>query len=126
MSSILIIDDERELLESLGELMEAIGITNVILTSSGEDGLSIFNEKSTSICAVFCDYNMPKFSGEKVYANIRQVSKVPFCLMSGGFIGDYPVFRGLSDSQDSFYFLPKPFDIDRLSETARNMGVLKP
>jgi len=60
MRKILTIEDEKELRETLTDILEVNGY-NVFQAADGEEGVKVF--KNTAPNLVICDVNMPKMDG---------------------------------------------------------------
>jgi two-component system, NtrC family, response regulator AtoC len=73
--NVLVVDDERELRESLSQILTHMG-HNVLVAEKGEEALSIIRERGidtpTSIHMVLLDVLMPGVSGLEVLRQIRQ------------------------------------------------------
>lgn len=84
-ATILIIDDEPLILDSLSSLLS--DKYEVLTAEEGISGLDIFNRRRP--LAVILDINMPFLSGVEVLARIREIDQdVPVIMMTGR---DYPV-----------------------------------
>ncbi len=72
--NVLVVDDERELRDSLTQILTSIG-HHVMAAVSGEDALSALRERGTdtpaSIHMVLLDVNLPGMSGLEVLRDIR-------------------------------------------------------
>jgi signal transduction histidine kinase len=87
--TILVIDDQEEILISLRLLLEREG-HKVLTASSGEEGLTLL--RSERVHLVIVDYFMPGMSGEKVVRKIRQLddeAQVQILLQTG-YSGEKP------------------------------------
>ena len=60
MSKILTIEDEKELRETLTDILEVNGYT-VFQAADGAEGVKVFNSQAPNL--VICDVNMPKMDG---------------------------------------------------------------
>jgi two-component system response regulator AtoC len=72
--NVLVVDDERELRESLSQILTSLG-HNALLAESGEEALRIINERGldtpASIHIMLLDVNMPGMSGLEVLRETR-------------------------------------------------------
>ena len=85
--SILIVDDEPGLLESLSILLEKD--FNILTASNGKEGLSIF-KNNPSISLILLDLDMPVMNGVETLERIRAVnSKVKVLIMTGRSCHEY-------------------------------------
>lgn len=81
--TILIIDDEKSILDFLSELLRQRGFT-VLAAESGKEGISLYQEYKDSIVLVISDKGMPHMDGEKVFRAIRDINpSVRFILLTG-------------------------------------------
>ena len=85
--TILLIDDEVEVLESIGMFLEDCGY-RVLKTSNGCDGLQAFVQHAPDV--VFTDLRMPKMDGLAVIREIKALSPdTPVAVISGtGVVAD--------------------------------------
>ncbi len=67
--TILVIDDEEDVQNTLSVTLEAYGYT-VLLAGDGEEGLSVFKREHDSIDLIFLDLSMPRMSGREVLAEM--------------------------------------------------------
>jgi sigma-B regulation protein RsbU (phosphoserine phosphatase) len=70
MPKILVIDDERSILDNLTFVLE-LDNYEVITETTGEEGISLFKENMDSIDTVVTDMKMPKMSGLDVLREIK-------------------------------------------------------
>lgn len=81
--NILIIDDERPLVESLARYLTKQG-HQFESASNGKSGLELFLQKSNTFDLILIDLQIPILNGLKVVQHIReQQFTTPFILMSG-------------------------------------------
>lgn len=79
---VLIIDDDRDLAESLAELIEARGHT-VAVAFSGDEGLAKFRAQEFDL--VLVDVKMPRTSGVDTFIEIRKLGRATNVMMMTGF-----------------------------------------
>ncbi|MFT7638143.1 MAG: DNA-binding response OmpR family regulator [Candidatus Omnitrophota bacterium] len=110
--TILVIDDENDLVEMLKHYLELEGY-RVLMASNGEEGLKVVRETKPHL--IILDMNMPKMGGIAFYEAICQnKSKKPICpvLVLTARANLESIFRDL----DVAGFMSKPFDLDALSK----------
>lgn len=73
MKTILIIEDEKEIRESISEILTYHGF-QTIQASNGKEALEIAQQKDSSIDLVICDILMPEMDG---YAFLKEFRKLP-------------------------------------------------
>ena len=104
--TILIIDDDENILEILGEAFKQYGL-NVIKAKNGLDGWHLFKSQEPEI--ILTDIWMPGIDGEELSYRIRNHSpKAIIGLMTGG---DTDMGMKLLNSGIANYFFRKPFAI---------------
>ena len=78
--SILIVDDEPGMLDSLSILLEED--FNILTASNGKGGLSVF-EDNPSISMILLDMDMPVMNGLEMLIRIRETSDIKVVIMTG-------------------------------------------
>ena len=115
MSSILIIDDERAIRKTLGEILSYEGY-KIEEASDGEEGLRKFREKAYDV--VLCDIKMPKLDGIEFLDKAREANPdVPIIMISGHGTIETAVE---AVKKGAFDYISKPPDLNRLLITLRN------
>jgi CheY-like chemotaxis protein len=109
--SILVVDDNDDLRDMLGDFLEKEGF-EVMTASDGPEALAAL-ERGLDPGFILLDIMMPGMSGFEVLARIRSERlrpDIPIALMSGSH---------LVDAAPGTYFLQKPFDLERLLQLIR-------
>lgn len=115
MSHILIIDDERAIRKTLGEILSYEGY-KVEEASDGEEGLKKFKEKNYDV--VLCDIKMPKLDGIEFLDKAREANPdIPIIMISGHGTIETAVE---AVKKGAFDYISKPPDLNRLLITLRN------
>jgi len=115
MSNILIIDDEKSIRKTLGEILSYEGY-KIEEASDGEEGLKKFKEKIYDV--VLCDIKMPKIDGIDFLEKSREMnSDVPIIMISGHGTIETAVE---AVKKGAFDYISKPPDLNRLLITIRN------
>ena len=78
--SILIVDDESDLLELLQSIFERAGYTKIATACSGKEALSMFRNHQPDM--IILDVMMPGIDGFTVLKEIRQISTVPVLMLT--------------------------------------------
>jgi CheY-like chemotaxis protein len=99
-ATVLIIDDDPVLLESLSELLRQAG-HNVLTSPTGQKGLELLRYSANAVDFVLLDFNMPRCDGTQTLAHVRKLN---------------PHTRVIGISGSSASSLPSPFrnGVDRL------------
>lgn len=79
-SKVLIIDDEKEILELIDTVLTREGIDQVLTASTARDGLSLFYQEQPDL--VILDIMLPDGEGYDICKQIRDVSHVPIIFLS--------------------------------------------
>ena len=78
-ASILVVDDEREIVRALKRSLSAHGFT-VITASNGEEAIEIFSQQRPDL--ILLDLLLPGISGLEVCRRVRKISNVPIIVLS--------------------------------------------
>ncbi len=115
MAKILIIDDERNIRNTLVDILEFEG-HKVVAAEDGKKGLEILENKLFDV--VFSDIKMPKMDGIELLNHLKTSDiEVPVIMLSGhGNIETAVECLKLG----AFDFIEKPIDLNRLLVTLRN------
>ncbi len=108
--TILIVDDERPILETTREFLELHGYPTVT-AMTGEEAIKILKEKGESIDLVILDLSMPGMGGLNCLKQIRRFDSAVKIIISSGYIDD-GMAEGLRDHGVNG-FIRKPY---RLAE----------
>lgn len=114
MATILIIDDERPIRNSLRDILEYEDY-KVMDVESGAKGLDLL--KKGNIDLVLCDIKMNNMDGMEVLAEAQKLSDCPIIMISGHSTIETAVEAA---RKGAFDFLEKPLDLNRLLITVRN------
>ena len=95
--SVLIVDDEEELLEIYKYILEGFGL-NVLTASNGLVGFEIFSKHMHEIDLVISDIKMPILDGPGLLSKIKTTSyRGPFYFVTGGVNMDFSSIRDQVD-----------------------------
>ena len=109
--TILIVDDEEGIRESLAELFVDEGY-EVVTAATGPDALASLAPDRRLPCVVILDLILPGIDGTEVYARMKEDPR----------LAGVPVIISTSDpgrAPAGSLIMRKPLDIDRLIETVR-------
>ncbi|MEN7367414.1 response regulator transcription factor [Bacillus safensis] len=79
-SKVLMIDDEKEILELINTVLTREGIDRVITASTARDGLTKFHQEQPDL--VILDIMLPDGEGYDICRQIRETSHVPIIFLS--------------------------------------------
>ena len=101
---ILLVDDDRDLLEMLLSIFRRAGYTKLLTASSGPEALRAWKENQPDL--VVLDVMMPGMDGFSVLKEIRRTSRVPVLMLTARGEAEDRI-EGLEIGTDDY--LPKPF-----------------
>ena len=101
---ILLVDDDRDLLEMLCSIFRRAGYTDLVTASSGQEALQVWREQQPAL--IVLDVMMPGMDGFEVLREIRRTSRVPVLMLTARGEAEDRI-EGLEIGADDY--LPKPF-----------------
>lgn len=117
METILIVEDELSIRESLAEIFELAGY-HIQTASNGKEGYNAIMENKPDL--VICDVSMPELDGFELLGAINQRMKdeiIPPFLFLTAKVEPQDIRQGMSLGADDYIL--KPFDHTQLLETVR-------
>jgi CheY-like chemotaxis protein len=111
--SILLVDDEKGVIDVCSEMMTGLGYT-VTSVSSGVEALEVLESKKIRIDLVVLDMVMPKMNGRETFERIRKIDPDMKVLVSSGYSREEEI-ETMMEKGCNEYIL-KPFDVAALSE----------
>ena len=113
MKHILLVDDDKEVSQSLANLFDSEKYKFDFL----EDGSGVrqFLNGNEAVDLVMLDVNLPTMSGLEVLKEIREVRKELPVIMISGFVSTENAIEAMKEG--AFEYLTKPFQIEKLLET---------
>jgi two-component system, cell cycle sensor histidine kinase and response regulator CckA len=118
METILIVEDEIELLEIAAEMLQLLGY-RVLLASNGEEGIEIFKKKCDEIQLVLIDVVMPKMNGRETYEEMKKIKpSVRPLFVTGYSLGGIHTNFILEEGIDA---VQKPYSLEILSSKIREI-----
>lgn len=111
--TILLVDDDKGILETGREVLEAIGY-HVLVAADGEEAVKMFTAHQSDIALIIMDLVMPKMSGTSAAEKIREMDpdmKIIFCT---GYDKDNALPKG--KALEDVVVISKPYNIEELSQ----------
>jgi CheY-like chemotaxis protein len=116
--TILLVDDEKMVLEVNSKLLEFMGY-RVYAVKSGQEAIAVYMDKKNEIDLIILDMIMPGISGAEIFDRLREINSSVKVLLSSGYslTGEAQTImdRGCNG------FLQKPFDVEELSMKVRDV-----
>ncbi len=109
---ILVIDDDRAILDTLKKFLTSSGF-GVVLTDNGSEALLLARDGAPD--AVLCDAEMPGMDGYEVCRQLKKragTGRMPVIIMSGARVGEQDMVAGFEEGADDYVL--KPFSLSVL------------
>lgn len=116
--TVLLVDDEKMILEVAREMLEEIGYRTLV-AESGQEALEIFAQEPGHIDIVILDMIMPEMSGGDTYNKLKQIYPEVKALLSSGYSLNENATHILHCGCNGF--IQKPFNIEELSRKIRRI-----
>ena len=119
---ILIVEDDRDIREFLGELLEAEGFTVVGVANGSQARARLTGEPLPSL--ILLDLMMPEMDGWTLCEELKnddRLSQIPIILMSG-----HAKIRQEAAALDAVGYLKKPFDMEHVLALIERAGLSRP
>lgn len=118
MKTIVIIDDEKDILEILQSSLELIfdKIFEIHTFTNPSDAVAFVQKKSADI--IISDLNMGAISGIDVFQKLKFNMNVNNFIFLSGYLNDY---ENIIHKFSNCYILNKPVKIDELSKIIQNV-----
>lgn len=116
--TILLVDDEKMILEVAQEMLKELGY-DVLAVGSGSEALDLYRNNQDKIELVILDMVMPAMGGGQVYDRLKEMNSDVKVLLASG----YGVTSQITDILDRGCrgFMQKPFNMARLSQKIRSV-----
>lgn len=112
--TILLVDDDRQLLSLGQELLEHFGY-RVLVAGDAQEALAIFQTAGAEIDLVILDYYLPGLPGLELLATLRQLHPHVKIIIASGFFT--PEEGRMLQAAGATALLDKPFRARQLQET---------
>ena len=121
--TILIVDDENDILETTRGLLSKLGYS-VMTASSGQMALDIYKENHQAVDLVILDMIMPEISGSELYPRLRQINPKVKVLLSSGYNQNEHVQKLITLGCNGF--IHKPYTLSQLTAEIDSIINAKP
>ncbi len=116
--TVLIVEDEEELLVIIGTSLESHGYST-LCTTSPRRALELCSEREGSIDLLVTDVIMPEMNGRQLQQRIEAISPGTKTLFISGYTADVVAQRGILEKET--FFLQKPFTPDTFIRKVRTI-----
>ena len=116
--TVLLIDDEKMILDVGIELLEELGYT-VQSAMSGQEAIDIFKEDRNKIDLVIMDMIMPEMGGGETFDRLKEIDPDVKVLLSSGYSINGQATKILRRGCDGF--IQKPFNMNQLAEKVQKI-----
>ena len=116
--TVLLVDDEKVILEVGKELLEAMGY-RVLIANDGKGAVEVYKKNRDDIDIVLLDMVMPNMGGGEAYDRMKEINPDIKVLLSSGYGIDGEATEILERGCDSF--IQKPFSVMDLSQKLRQI-----
>ena len=113
---ILIVDDDEQILEMLGEFLEEEGFI-IDLSSGGQDALKKLEDGKYHL--VISDVRMPDIDGFEVLQQVKEKYIKTKVILMTGYTEEYDISDALILGADDY--ITKPFDVDKVISSVNNL-----
>ncbi|MCK9573703.1 MAG: response regulator [Candidatus Omnitrophica bacterium] len=112
---VLIVDDEREIVDFLGRFLQRLGVT-AIKAYNGEEALKKFDQEHPD--SIFLDIQMPDKDGITILKEIKKIdSSVKIIMITGK---DDKDLQAKAKKYGAIDYITKPLDLSELSAKIDN------
>lgn len=116
--TILLIDDEKIILDVSREMLESLGY-RVYAAGSGREAIAIYMKKKDEIDLVILDMIMPDISGSDTFDQLREINPEVTVLLASGYSIKGQAGAIMDRGCDGF--IQKPFHLEKLSQIVREV-----
>nr|NJM04005.1 response regulator [Desulfobacula sp.] len=111
--SILLVDDEKGVIEVCSEMLESLGY-EVTAVSSGKEAIEAITSAKNRMDLVILDLVMPRMSGQETFEKIKALDPDIKVVVSSGFSREEEIEKMVKKGCDGYIL--KPFDMSTLSK----------
>ena len=118
--TILLIDDEKMILDVGLELLEELGYT-VLSAMNGQEAIDVFQKDEDNIDLVIMDMIMPGMGGGETFDRLKEINPEVKVLLSSGYSINGQATKIIRRGCDGF--IQKPFNMNQLAEKIQKILV---
>ena len=117
---VLLVDDNPNFCKLIRTILKAVGISNIEVTGSPEDGLAILSRRPVDV--VLCDWVMEEMTGTEFAAKVEEMELPSRVVMMTGYSID--TLKSKVSTKNISYYIEKPVNarelLDTITRTAFN------
>ena len=115
---ILVVDDEPEVLERAGEMLE-LEDYKVVVAKDGFEALRIYQRLGKKIALIILDFFLPVMDGDAVFDELKAINPNVHVVLSSGFAEQLKLGSMLARGLRGF--IPKPYTHEKLIDQVRSI-----
>ncbi len=116
VGTVLLVDDEEDVLNVGKEMLETLGY-RVVTAKDGIQAVDVYGNNGDDIDFVLLDLVMPRMAGGEAYDRMKEINPKVKVMLSSGYSLDGEAREILGRGCDAF--IQKPFDLKELSKKIR-------
>jgi CheY-like chemotaxis protein len=116
--TVLLVDDERMIIDVSGPMLEKLGY-RVVIAQSGQEAVDVVSDEERPLDLVILDLVMPGMDGRATFDRIRRIRPELPVLLSSGYAVNSQATEILHKGCEGF--IQKPFNINELSRKIREI-----
>lgn len=113
-NTVLVIDDERQVRETIQDILELENIP-VLTAASGREGVDVFDAHQNEIGLIILDLSMPGMSGMETFTALRAIDASAKIILSSGF-PETEILLKMAGTRPTD-FLQKPYRLEAVLHT---------
>ncbi len=124
---VLIIDDDDTMRELVAEILDHIGVRQVLSAEGGEQALALLAEEEAEIDLILCDIEMPVMKGYELVSRIRDGSVPKFKDVPILMLTAHDTAQNIQKGHDQLVsgFIPKTAMFEHLERLLRRLHLEK-
>jgi CheY-like chemotaxis protein len=115
---VLVVDDEPEILERAGSMLEEEDY-RILVAKDGMEALKIYSELSQEIALIILDFFLPVMHGDAVFDELKGINPNVQVVLSSGFAEQTKLGSMLARGLRGF--IPKPYTSEKLLDQVRSI-----
>jgi signal transduction histidine kinase/CheY-like chemotaxis protein len=116
--NILVIDDEKAVAQTIGDMLQKYGFT-VTLCFSGREAIELYQNDFEKFSLVIIDMAMPEMDGRETYFKLKEINPSINAIISSGFALNNEIEATLRAGSNAF--LQKPYSQQELISQIENI-----